>query len=166
MPYIQAIANPKCPLIYDVEFAVGANAPNRNGDVKLVQYLLRCIYGKDAAGLAVDGWIGPVTLSWIRRYQAEANAGGTHMATDGRVDRAFHTTSTISKTVYTIVGLNIHARSNNPAAYARLPQLVPMNTTPSPTPYTAKPAASGGPQIPGSVCQLGRRGSDDMICWN
>ena len=57
------------PPIYNVEQAVGQNSPNARGDVMLVQYLLHHLYGNAAPDLKVDGWIGPITLRWIKQFQ-------------------------------------------------------------------------------------------------
>lgn len=70
-------------VIYNVEQAVGSNGANAAGDVKLVQYMLRHIYGNAAAGLAVDGYIGPMTMSFIKRFQQDAQKGGNNVLVDG-----------------------------------------------------------------------------------
>jgi hypothetical protein len=133
---------------YNVEQAVGLTGVNKNGDVKLVQYMLRHIYGNEAVGLAVDGWIGPVTVQWIKRFQNEMKAVGNKIATDGRVDRAYGSTSSVSKTLYTIAGLNHMLKVRNPVAFQQLPANVPLNSTPSSNPYN--PAhSSGAPEVVG-----------------
>lgn len=120
---------------YNVEKAVGATGVNLNGDVKLVQYMIKNIYGSQAAGLVVDGWIGPTTNSWIKKFQNDMKAKGNKIATDGLVNRAFGSTSSVSKTIYTIVALNACLKSMNPTAFQQLPTQVPLNNTPSANPY-------------------------------
>lgn len=137
MAYLVKGEGPNSPVVYNVEKAVGANAPNGPGDVKLVQYLLRHCYGNTAAALAVDGWIGPTTISWIRRFQEDARKAGVHILVDSRIDRAYGEVSSVSKTVYTILLLNVALRSQNAAAFEALPKHVPLNPSPSATPYTS-----------------------------
>lgn len=109
--------------IFDVEMAVGPDAPNRRDDVFLVQYLLHKtigegqmlyrppikVIGVPPGDLAVDGRFGPQTAAWIRGFQraiAEREGGcGPHR--DGRVDPARgRLTSAITRTIYTIDWLN------------------------------------------------------------
>lgn len=138
MAYLVCGDGPNAPKFYNVEQAVGANAPNGSGDVKLVQYLLRHYYGNAAAQLAVDGWIGSVTISWIRRFQEDAKKAGANVLVDSRIDRAFGQVSSVSKTTYTILLLNAALRSKNPAAFQALPQSVPMSAKPKANPYNKK----------------------------
>ena len=123
---------------YNVEQAVGNGGANAQGDVKLVQYMIKNIYGLQAAGLAVDGYIGAITLGWIARYQKDALAKGANVLADGRIDRALAQVSTVSKTTYTILVMNGELRQCNPAAYQNLPQKVPINPNPKPTPYVGE----------------------------
>jgi hypothetical protein len=127
--------NPSFPMVYNVEQSVGPNSVNAGGDVKLVQYMLRHIYGQSAAGLKIDGWIGPTTLSWIKRFQDDARAGGTNVLADGRIDRAFGQVSSVSKTVYTILVMNFSLQKKNPGAFLALPQQVPLSANPKANPY-------------------------------
>jgi hypothetical protein len=124
--------------VYNVEQAVGQGGTNASGDVKLVQYMLRNIYGQPAAGLVVDGYIGPVTMSWIHRFQKDARAKGVNVLADGRIDRAMAQISTVSKTTYTVLVMNAELRRSNPAAYQSIPQAVPLNPNPKPTPYVGE----------------------------
>lgn len=66
---------------YDVDKSVGVASVNQTEDVKLVQYMLQKIYAKGFATpplkpMDVDGWIGPITIEWIRRFQADVNSYG------------------------------------------------------------------------------------------
>lgn len=122
--------------IYNVEQPVGATGTNAPGDVKLVQYMLRNIYGASATGLAVDGWIGPKTISWIKQFQGHAKGSGNNILCDGRVDRALGPTSSVSKTTYTIILMNSMLKSHNPTAFAYLPTVVPLSPTPKASPYS------------------------------
>lgn len=148
MPYKQETINtPSLPFIYNVEQAVGTNSPNAKGDVTLVQYLLSGIYGPGS--LKVDGWIGPITIGFIKRFQDEAKQGGNSVLADGRVDKAFAYKSKVSNTVYTIILLNMACRQRNPAAFSRLPANVPLNAAPRANPYNPSPAhAPGGNTAP------------------
>jgi hypothetical protein len=121
--------------VYNVEQAVGRNSPNANGDVKLVQYMLKHVYGAQADGMVVDGFIGPITVGWIDKFQKDTKAAGVNVLADSRVDRAFAERSTVSKTFYTILALNAELKKRNPAAYAALPSQVPINQTPRTNPY-------------------------------
>lgn len=110
---------------YNVNFAVGANAPNKRDDVRLVQWLLRRVYADHAAlappdptPLAVDGWIGPKTVRWIKAFQADVRAAGRVCAYDGRVDSARKAAGAVSKLPYTILWLNAVLADANPAVYA------------------------------------------------
>lgn len=84
--------------ISNVEQPVGTTGTNAPGDVKLVQYMLKNIYKAEATGMAVDGWIGPVTISWIKRFQNDAKNNGNNVLCDGRVDRALGKICSVSKT--------------------------------------------------------------------
>ena len=137
MAYLVTGDTPNFPKFYNVEQAVGANAPNATGDVRLVQYMLRHYYGTAAAQLAVDGWIGPVTISWIKRFQEDARKSGANVLVDSRIDRAFGNVSSVSKTVYTILLLNASLRSKNPTAFQALPQSVPLSVKPKTNPYNS-----------------------------
>jgi hypothetical protein len=147
-----AYANPTTdrvmPYMYNVEQAVGVNSPNASGDVKLVQYMLKGIYKEKAANLVVDGYIGPITVGWIRTFQSDIRQQNGNVMIDGRVDRAFSIMSSVSRTVYTIVLLNWKLSRVNPAAYAALPASVPLNGNPRPNPYNPKPEPGPGPEPP------------------
>jgi len=94
--------------------------PNRRDDVMLVQYLLKRVYQKGynaqpplsqstgAAQLKIDGLYGPQTARAIEQFQLEMRRNGRNIATDGCVDPELgdSTTSSISKTGYTISWLN------------------------------------------------------------
>lgn len=114
---------------------MGKGGVNATGDVKSVQYMLRHIYGQPAAGLAVDGYIGAITMSWIDRFQKDAKAKGFDVLADTRIDRAMAQVSSVSKTTYTILIVNGELKRCNPMAYQNLPQAVPINPNPKPTPY-------------------------------
>ncbi|TWT00713.1 peptidoglycan-binding domain-containing protein [Reyranella sp. CPCC 100927] len=140
MPYAQPVTgNPGFTVIYNVEQAVGLNAPNARDDVKLVQYLLRGIYREQAASLAMDGYIGPITVSWIKRFQMDAKSAGNSMLVDGRVDRAQGYRSSVSRTVYAIMLMNMYLKRHNPAAFSSLPATVPISAHPRQNPYNPKP---------------------------
>ena len=68
MAHVIPSTKPQDPKGYNVDQAVGPNAPNASGDVKLVQYMLRHYYGPPAAHLKVDGYIGPITIGPISGF--------------------------------------------------------------------------------------------------
>lgn len=135
MAYLHKGPGIKAGKIYNVEQAVGKTGVNAQGDVKLVQYMLKNIYGALGAGLAVDGWIGPTTNSWIERFQKDAIAQGNNLLADGRIDRALAQVSSVSKTTYAVIVMNTKLKQVNPAAYAALPNAVPLSPVPKPGPY-------------------------------
>ena len=140
MAHVIPSTKPQDPKGYNVDQAVGPNAPNASGDVKLVQYMLRHYYGQPAAHLKIDGYIGPITIGWIRQFQEDSKKAGVNVLVDSRIDRAFGQVSSISKTVYTILVLNNALLGRNPAAYTALPTQVPLNAAPKSNPYNpAKP---------------------------
>ena len=108
---------------YNLDSAVGPHAPNRQADVMLVQFFLRELardqtvapQTRPKSPITVDGMYGPSLGQWILWFQNAMNAkrpGGT--LADGRVDPARGTyldKSSISRTQYTIVGLNASYRS-------------------------------------------------------
>ncbi len=68
----------------EINYSVGFGGKNVTANVMVVQYLLNCVpagRGGPTAELAVDGIIGPKTLTAIRRFQS-ASFGKA----DGRVD--------------------------------------------------------------------------------
>jgi hypothetical protein len=138
MAFIMKGPGPQGAAAYNVEQAVGANAPNASSDVRMVQYMLRHIFGNAAAGLAVDGWIGPVTISWIQKFQNAMKAQGHNVLADGRVDRAFGKVSSVSKTIYTILLMNQELKKKNPSAWSALPGQVALSETPKSNPYNPK----------------------------
>jgi hypothetical protein len=112
-----------------VTHAVGANAANFHSDIQLAQYMIGKIYlfKNEGAG----EWGRPMTPSelanlpnpftdfkalkktteLIRRFQQDCVKQGLTVFVDGRIDRAFATTSSISKTQYTILIANFFLES-------------------------------------------------------
>ena len=135
MAFYYDTGSPDFPKIYNVEKAVGPIAPNAQGDVKLVQYMIRHLYGNAAAALKVDGWIGPTTNTWIKRFQTDAKNAGNNVLVDGKIDRAFGQLASVSKTVYAMLVMNTALRKANPTAYANLPNAVPISTYAQANPY-------------------------------
>lgn len=110
---------------YNVNFAVGNNAPNKRDDVLLVQWMLKHVYADhpllsppEAKPLKVDGWIGPQTIKWIKAFQADMRRAGRQCALDGRVDSARKAFGAVSKLPYTILWLNSVFLAANPVVYA------------------------------------------------
>jgi peptidoglycan hydrolase-like protein with peptidoglycan-binding domain len=131
MAFVMGGAGVSGAKLYNVEQAVGLNSPNANTDVKLVQYMLSQLYGN----IAVDGFIGPVTIAAIRKFQEDAKKGGANVLVDSRIDRAFGQVSSVSKTTYAILLLNFALAKKHPAAFSSLPQQVPLSANPKPNPY-------------------------------
>ena len=136
MAFAQTTSVASFPLVYNVEQAVGNKSPNDRGDVRLVQYMLKHYY--KAPELAVDGWIGPVTVGYIKIFQQEAKNQGLYVLQDGRVDRALGNVASISKSSYTILLLNAALKGRNPGAWAQVPAAVPLNPNPRPSPYSGE----------------------------
>src|SRR5690348_1862960 len=93
MPFIDTCDSETMPTFYNVVNAVGKNCPNRNDDVKLVQYLLQIFYSQSGfpppkGMMRVDGIRGPVTKNWITRFQLDVKSYGNSVSIDGRMDRA------------------------------------------------------------------------------
>ena len=146
MPYIQPLVTPqgRHGIIFNLEQSVGSGGTNAREDVRLVQELLRITYGKRAEGMIADGWIGPTTTGWIKRFQEDAAAAGNRVLIDGRVDRALGAASSVSKTVYTIMLLNLWAYRVAPQKYNSVPSVVKMSATPKASPYSPQKLAPKG----------------------
>lgn len=146
--------------IYNLEQAVGVNAPNARGDVRLVQFMLRGLYGTKAGNLKVDGWAGPITNSWIKRFQLDVRAVGNKVLADGRLDRALGYKSSVSKTVYGIILMNLNLRQSNPALFAAIPTAVEINKKPKANPYNQ----AKGPKVTfGYPWQMMKITGDHMV---
>jgi len=120
-------------LFYNVDAAVGKNAPNRKDDVLLVQYLL-----KNASTLGfpqVFQWNVlnyPLAGVWDRNWQSllevytETEIGaGNKMVADGRVDRPAggRVSGPVHHRQYTIVVLNLRYAIVRPSDYPRLAEV-------------------------------------------
>jgi hypothetical protein len=144
-----------CPVVYNVEQAVGRLGTNTRGDVILVEYLLNGIYPAATKELNCAGQCTPATIRWINQFQTDAKRSGKNVPIDGRVDRAFGTPATITRAPYTIVFMNLKLKAANPTAFQRIPQVVPLST-PAPLPQVPKtgqpsaPSSPGGSHAPGS----------------
>jgi hypothetical protein len=86
---------PNFPFIYNVGSSVGRGGSNAPDDVALVQWLLHRVYTDsslfsppEATDIAIDGYIGPHTLRWIRAVQDDIRDLGVGCVADGRVDCA------------------------------------------------------------------------------
>ena len=112
-----------------VTMAVGKNAPNKRDDVLLVQYLLKRIYEKPVykngclsrprGVMVVDGYVGAITLDWIKTFQLDMRTWGYSVLVDGRVDPSTGgQDSTISNTTYTIFGLGDAFKTHYPEIHA------------------------------------------------
>jgi hypothetical protein len=121
------------PTFYNLSQAVGYGCLNWAEDVKIVQFFLKRLYSlpkyqsKKPSGddMVVDGKMGPITRTWIRKYQADCLDHGIPTSFDGIVDKAGHKggnyMSSITKSFYTIRVLNNMMRVNDPAVYKTLP---------------------------------------------
>jgi hypothetical protein len=111
--------------VYNVNYAVGTRAPNKRDDVLLVQWMLHRVFTDhpsfvppDADDLAIDGWIGPRTVKWIKAFQVTVRRFGRPCALDGRVDSARKSEGSVSKAPYTILWLNGELLVANPTVFS------------------------------------------------
>ncbi|MCX7374390.1 MAG: hypothetical protein NTW56_18490 [Alphaproteobacteria bacterium] len=142
MPFLHRVSpGGGLPYIYNLEQAVGPNSPNAREDVRLVQVMLRCLYGVRASGLKPDGWIGPTTNTWIRVFQNDMRAQGNNVLLDGRMDRAFNRVSSVSRTIYAIMLLNLRLWETRRDHWAAVPRLVALSNNPRLNPYNPRPIA-------------------------
>lgn len=145
MGVIDSSLNPALPVFYNAVFSVGKNCPNMSNDVKLIQYMLKNYYESAPpqtirpAGrkIEVNGIYDSPTDYAIVWYQNEiATLGGNEaIMVDGRVDRIFNKFNfkgSISQKHYTLYWLNQNLKHQNPAAFAALPSVVPMQNSSSP----------------------------------
>jgi hypothetical protein len=118
------------PYVYNVSFKVGFAGYNCRDDVMLVQYFLKKIWERSSAPrpggtMKVDGWMGPITDRWIRKFQSGATLKPPSpdvMVHDGIVDRAIGgTDSTEYGQKWTILALNFGFRNRYPELYDILP---------------------------------------------
>jgi hypothetical protein len=133
MPFIDTTdVHPSLTVFYNVVHAVGKDSPNQGDDVKLVQMLLATIYAKTGTPppgtMTVDGICGPVTRSWLLKFQQDVRATGRSILVDGRADRVRNRDGlgSISNTFYTLIWLNQGAKSLDPVGWAGIPGLIPM----------------------------------------
>jgi hypothetical protein len=137
MGFLDTAPGTDLPAFYNVVHAVGKSCPNWRDDVKLIQYLLIALYEKSAelklskpgGEMAVTGYCGPVTMHWIMKFQMDCNQRSPRsVAMDGRIDRIRQKDfiGSISKTLYGLSVLNFTVAEFNPAAFAALPALVPL----------------------------------------
>jgi hypothetical protein len=120
---------------YNVGASVGSGGYNIRGDVMLVQFMLQQLgfEGGWAAGLKAidtDGYYGPITASWIKRFQEYIQTYvTTAIFVDYNVDPSSNTgVSSISETIYTIVYLNGALHDYDADLFLTLPrnQLTPQ----------------------------------------
>lgn len=112
------------PIFYNLNMAVGDNAPNMKEDVMLVQFFLREVYkGRTAfdppetspkGEMKVDGVCGPVTKNWLLKFQLDIRSRGSSIYADKRADKVTGVVSSISKTIYTIIFLNAGVKKIRP----------------------------------------------------
>ena len=122
-------------VFYNVVHAVGENCPNLREDVMLVQYLLYSVYQplpqiyKPKGEMTIDGICGGITKNWILKFQLDVRSGGNSIQCDKRVDRIRDKNGmvgSLSGKYYTLAYLNLYVAETNPEAYARMPQVVPL----------------------------------------
>ena len=120
----------KFPYIYNVSFSVGFAGISCRDDVMLVQYLLKKIWERSYhpppdGTMLVDGWMGPITDRWIRRFQKgdafDVPEPGL-MLQDGIVDSARGSTyASNTGLCWSIVYMNVRFKYTYPELYDRLP---------------------------------------------
>lgn len=154
MPFIDTCdESDALPYYYNVVNAVGKNCPNRNDDVKLVQYLLQLFYSNSGftppkGMMRVDGICGPVTKNWITRFQLDVKSFGSPILVDGRIDRArdHHLMGAVSHTGYTILWLNSYVAGWAQEEWAAIPGMIPMQDAGS-VPAPSNDYVSDGPAV-------------------
>lgn len=149
MPFIDTCKSALIPTFYNVVHAVGSHCPNKMDDVKLVQLMLQIIYQPSADDLYVDGYCGPKTKKWIRKFQMDLLRSGTPTLVDERVDRARNhgAVGSISRTRYTIISLNEIVKTMDPAAWAEIRSALPM-TSPEAVPPAGNDYVGDAPVKP------------------
>lgn len=118
---------------YNVNEAVGYGCKNTEEDVKVVQFFLKRVYMTERYGklkpwgeMVPDGKCGPITRSWITKFQRDIRANGSNCMVDGVVNKAGNEnnpdnwTASISKTHYTIRYLNNVLRKQDTYVYKTL----------------------------------------------
>jgi hypothetical protein len=133
VPFIDTTdVHPALTVFYNVVHAVGKGSPNQRDDVKLVQLLLAMVYAKTGTPpkgtMTVDGICGPITKSWILKFQQDIQSTGRSILADGRADRVRNKdgVGSISNTFYTLIWLNQVAKSVDPVGWAAVPSAIPM----------------------------------------
>lgn len=116
---------------YNVTEAVGMGCKNMAEDVKVVQFFLKRVYTtseykpmKPYGEMKPDGLCGPITRSWITKFQLDVRKRGSNCLVDGIVNKAGNVESnwesSISHTHYTIRYLNNLMRKLDTALYKTL----------------------------------------------
>jgi hypothetical protein len=112
------------PIFYNLNMAVGDNAPNMKEDVMLVQFFLQEVYkGRTSFDppevppqgvMKVDGICGPITKNWLLKFQLDIRNRGYSIYADKRADKVKGRVSSISKTTYTVIYLNAGVKKVRP----------------------------------------------------
>jgi hypothetical protein len=118
---------------YNVNEAVGYGSKNVTEDVKVVQFFLQRVYQTERFGklkpwgeMVADGMCGPMTRSWITKFQIDVRKFGSNCMIDGVVNKAGNPSNasnweaSISHTHYTIRFLNNVLRKQDTAVYKTL----------------------------------------------
>ena len=124
---------PEVPTFYNLNSAVGYGCPNMTEDVKVVQFFLQRFFTlkafvKDTPSgtMAVDGKVGPVTRTWIRKFQVLCRKSGQDVLVDGVINKAGNPansnnlTASISHTKYAIRMINAVLRHEDREVYKTL----------------------------------------------
>ncbi|HRH41523.1 MAG TPA: hypothetical protein PKY82_07745 [Pyrinomonadaceae bacterium] len=123
--------DPTTITFYNVNDSVGSGGKNNTEDVKVVQFFLKRAYltdelknGKTWGEMVPDGKCGPITNSWIRKFQIDCNRLGNNTLVDGLIDKANNPQNnrigSISQTNYTIRLLNNLLRHLDKEVYKNL----------------------------------------------
>lgn len=112
------------PIFYNVNMAVGENAPNMKEDVMLVQFFLQEVYKGQTSfdppevppkgAMKVDGICGPITKNWLLKFQLDIRNRGRSVYADKRADKVKGVVSSISNTIYTLIFLNAGVKKVRP----------------------------------------------------
>ncbi|MBX7169376.1 MAG: hypothetical protein K1X72_00365 [Pyrinomonadaceae bacterium] len=123
--------DPTSITFYNVNDSVGAGGKNNTEDVKVVQFFLQRAYltssfknNKTWGDMIPDGKCGPITNSWIRKFQMDCHKLGANPLIDGLVDKANNPNNnrigSLSHTDYTIRLLNNVLRHDDKDVYKNL----------------------------------------------
>ena len=125
----------------------------RSISARLVLQKLPAAHSVPEGVMKVDGIYGGVTANWILKFQLDFMLNGYPVQADNRVDRirdkeSFYDSS--SDTVYTLAWLNWIVSSEEPEAFAKTAQFVPLQNPLSVPPSSYDSVIHALPQMIGA----------------